>query len=113
MLNVIRENVKSWFFKVIIFAIVVVFLFLGFGAYKENVRDVIAKVGDKKITRKEFKKEYQNLIRYYQSIYKDKFDMNILETLNLREAARENLINKEVIIDRAEKVGFVINKLEG
>ncbi|MDY6861533.1 MAG: peptidylprolyl isomerase, partial [Thermodesulfobacteriota bacterium] len=42
----------------------------------------------------------------------DKFDMNILETLNLREAARENLINKEVIIDRAEKVGFVINKEE-
>jgi peptidyl-prolyl cis-trans isomerase D len=112
MLSIIRENVKSWFFKVILLVIVVVFIFWGFGAYKEGVRNVIAKVNDEEITRKEFLKEYENLTNYYQNIYKDKWSKNIVDSLNLKEEAIENLINKKVIIDKAKKLGFKISKKE-
>jgi peptidyl-prolyl cis-trans isomerase D len=50
MLDFMRRNAKSWFIKVALFTVIVVFIFWGIGGLRGRKEGVIASVNDHDIT---------------------------------------------------------------
>jgi peptidyl-prolyl cis-trans isomerase D len=50
MLNVMRKHAGSWMIKVVLFAIVIVFVFWGVGSFRSREASKVATVNDEIIT---------------------------------------------------------------
>ena len=69
---------------------------------------ILAKVGDKKITRGDVDKSISYILEYYKSQYGDDFEENedLVDTLKAqRESALESLIEQEVLLANKDKIG--------
>ena len=62
MLNTLRKNAGSWMIKVLLFAIVIVFIFWGVGTFREQRGGRIALVNGQTITYDEYVKSYAAMI---------------------------------------------------
>ena len=62
MLTQMRKNVGSWIIKLLLGAIVVVFILWGVGPDQKNPNAIVATVDGKPIGYMEFSRTYQNLL---------------------------------------------------
>ena len=98
MLSYLRRNTGSWVIKAVLIGIALSFV-IGFGVLP-SLRDpagednVVAKVGDRSITRGEWNQAHENMVRFYRDLYKDRFSDEMIQQMQLREAALDNLINQ-------------------
>jgi peptidyl-prolyl cis-trans isomerase D len=112
MLDLMRRNAKSWFIKLALFAVIVVFVFWGIGGLRGRKEGVIASVGDYEITQKEYQASYSNLIRLYQKLYPEGTPRETIEKLNLRRIALENLITRVILLKEAGKLSLGVSPEE-
>lgn len=105
MLSYMRENAGSWIIKILFAIIVVVFVFFyGFSDVRETgTKAVIAKVGGSSITMTQYQSAYKNTVEMYRSQLKGQFNEEMLEKLGLRQKVLENLIDREILLQEAEK----------
>jgi peptidyl-prolyl cis-trans isomerase D len=66
MLNVMRKHAGSWMIKVVLFAIVIVFVFWGVGSFRSREANKVAVVNDEIISVVEYRRAYNNLIDQYR-----------------------------------------------
>ncbi len=102
--------------KVLFSIIIIVFvLFYGYGR-KSGRRSVIAEVNGTKITdglfRSEYQKAYQNLVRLYQSIYRDQFDEGMIDRIGLRKRVLNELIDETLLVQEAERLSIRVSPQE-
>jgi len=112
MLDFMRRNAKSWFIKVALFTVIVVFIFWGIGGLRGRKEGVIASVNDYDITQKEFQTSYNNLMRIYQRLYPEGIPEEAIKRFNLRRMALENLITRIVLLKEAEKLSLGVTPEE-
>lgn len=116
MLNLMRKNVKSFLVKAIISLIVLafigtIFLVWGMGGGDKN-RDrgrAIATIFGKDITHVEYNTEYRQLYEYYQRQFKDNWSPEMAERMQLKKAALDNVVNRQILIHEALQQGILVS----
>ena len=104
MLSFMRKNAKSWIIKLLFGIIIVVFVFFyGYSGTPNKKDTVLASVGDKKITIADYQEEYKNQLQFYRSIYQGQITDEMIRQMGLKQKALENLIDREILLQEAEK----------
>jgi peptidyl-prolyl cis-trans isomerase D len=112
MLKYMRTHATSWFIKILLGLIIVVFVLWGMGRMKSKEETIIAKVGGDYITRAEFDRTYQELFEYYTRIFGQQVSPDLLKELNIKQQALEQLINTAVIQQGIQEIGFQVSEGE-
>ena len=112
MLDLMRRNAKSWFIKIALFAVIVVFISWGIGGLRSRKEGVVASVDDYAITQKELQTSYNNMVRMYQRLYPDGIPEEAIKKLNLRQIALENLITRTILLKEAQKLSLEVGPEE-
>lgn len=111
MLQQMRKHAK--YFYVLFFIVILSFVFWGVGTVdKTGGVEVIAEVGNYKITTEEYYKTYDRIYRFYREIYKDKFDEETEKKLKLKEAVLDSMINERVLLLAAKEAGATVSDEE-
>lgn len=113
MLSYMRRNAGSWMIKALLFGVALSFI-IGFGVLP-TLRDekgqgvVVAQVGDRIITRGEWDQAYENLLGVYRRVYQDRLSDEMVQQLRLRETALDNLINRILQLQEADRLGLEVS----
>ncbi len=116
MLSYLRRNAGSWMIKVILVGIALSFI-IGFGILP-TLRDPsgdtneVARVADEIITRAHWNQAYENMVRFYKDLYKDRFSDEMVKQMRLRETALDNLINQALQRQEAERLKLEVSDAE-
>jgi peptidyl-prolyl cis-trans isomerase D len=71
--------------------------------------DMAAIVNDRVISLSQYYNEYQNLEQVYREIYGNLIDKNVIDSNTLKREALENLINRELFSEAAEKLDIKVS----
>lgn len=104
MLNVMRKHAGSWMIKVILFAIVIVFVFWGVGSFRSREASKVASVNDQIISLSDYRRVYNNLIDQYRQRFGDSLNDGMIEMLQLDKQAMDQLITRAILLQEAEKL---------
>jgi len=111
MLGWMRTQTKSWFAYLAFGIIIIVFVFFyGWGGRDERADTVVALVGDQKITRRQYDRSYENLLMMSRNIYKRALSEK--EIKGLRERALDNLIDRTLMLQEAERRSLAVSQDE-
>lgn len=97
MLNLMRKHAGTWLIKVILGAIVVVFIFWGVGSYTAQRSNRVASVNGETISVEEFGTVYNRLIEQYRQSFGNRLNEEMIQTLQLRQQAVDQLINQLIL----------------
>lgn len=90
--------------KVILFAIVVVFVFWGVGSFRAQKANEVADIDGTIITHESYRKAYQNILEQYRRMYGNQLTEESLKMLRLNEQALDQLVNRVVMLQEAERL---------
>lgn len=104
MLQFMRKQARSWFVKILLGAIIVVFV-LYFGSMSGGRGgEAIATVDGKPITYGEFQTEYRNMIDMLRQYYQGALSDEMLKQLNLKQQAFDKILNRAVVNEMAGRL---------
>ncbi len=112
MLHLMRKHAQSWLIKLALGAIVVVFIFWGVGSYRAQRGNRIAVVNGAPIVLEEFRGVYDQLLDGYRRQFGDAFDEKLLQSLNLKGQALDQLINRRLLLQEATRLKFRVTNEE-
>lgn len=108
MLSIMRRQARSWMIKVILFAIVVVFVFWGVGGFDAPQDNHVAVVNDEPISFAAYRQSYDRLREQYRRAYGGALDEQMLRVLRLNEQALHQLIDRVVMLQEAKRLDIRI-----
>jgi len=112
MLNVMRKHAGSWMIKVILFAIVIVFVFWGVGSFRSRQASKVATVNGEIIAAGEFRRAYNNLIDQYRQRFGENLNDGMLEMLKVKDQALNQLIDRAIVLQEARKLDLRVTDAE-
>ncbi len=112
MLRLMRDKATSWLIKVLLGAIVVVFIFWGVGSFRSQRGGRIATVNGETITFDDYREAYNNLLEQMRQRFGNQLNEDMLKALGIREQALEQLINNRLLIQQARKLQFRVTDQE-
>ncbi len=112
MLNVMRKQAGSWMIKVILFAIVIVFVFWGVGSFRSQEATKVAVVNDEIISVAEYRRAYNNLIDQYRQRFGSSLNDGMIEMLNVKKQALDQLIDRTILLQEAKKLDLRVSDAE-
>jgi len=109
MLQAMRKHAK--YFYVLFFIIIITFVFWGVGTVdKTGNVEVIAEVGQHKITVEEYWKAYDRTFRFYKEVYKDAFNEKMQK--DLKEKVIDSLMDEKVLLIASKEAGISVSDEE-
>ena len=109
MLQAMRKHAK--YFYVLFFIIIITFVFWGVGTVdKTGNVEVIAEVGQHKITVEEYWKAYDSTLRFYKEVYKDTFNEKMQK--DLKEKVLDSLMDEKVLLIASKEAGISVSDEE-
>jgi peptidyl-prolyl cis-trans isomerase D len=109
MLQAMRKHAK--YFYVLFFIIIITFVFWGVGTVdKTGNVEVIAEVGQHKITVEEYWKAYDSTFRFYKEVYKDAFNEKMQK--DLKEKVLDSLMDEKVLLIASKEAGISVSDEE-
>lgn len=112
MLDLMRKHAKSWMIKFLIAAIAIVFVFWGAGSFRGRTLSKVATVNEVPISVAEYDETHRRLLERVQQQYKDIMTDELLEAMNLKQQALNQLIDNYIIFQEAEKMGLGVDDQE-
>ena len=117
MLNVIREHADSWLIKTIIWSIAfafvgTIFYSWGMGGSSGSSGGVVATVDGSKISQAEYERTFNNLINFYREQFQGQFSEELIQKLNLKTQALDTLIQKEILLIKANELDIQVSDEE-
>ncbi|QPJ60495.1 MAG: hypothetical protein G3M70_00755 [Candidatus Nitronauta litoralis] len=107
MLSFVRKHSQSWLIKFILWAVIIAFgagtFFLGTGGSTGSSGSVVAVVNGKEIFLKEYDRAYRNLIEIYRQQFRGQFSEQLIERLDLKNSALDQLILARILETIAEE----------
>ena len=87
--------------------------FVGWGSYNPSTSSsAIATVGNKEISVKSLQKEYGSLYSQYQQMFGKQFNKELAEQLKLEQTAYNNVIQRYLLLNLSDEIGFTISDQE-
>ncbi|MGA7143142.1 MAG: SurA N-terminal domain-containing protein [Desulfobacterales bacterium] len=112
MLRLMRKHAGSWVIKLLLGAIVIVFIFWGVGSFRAQRGGRVAMVNGDQITADEYRDAYNNLMEQLRTRFGNKLDEKMIKTLQVKKQALNRLINNRLLIQEAEKLKFRVSEKE-
>ncbi|RJP79614.1 MAG: hypothetical protein C4522_09685 [Desulfobacteraceae bacterium] len=112
MLQAMRENASSWIIKILLLAIVVAFVFMGLGSYEAQRASKIATVNEQAVSVDDYRETYNNLLQKARQQFGGNLNDEILEMMNLKQQAMDQLIIRTLILQEAEKLDLFVSDEE-
>jgi len=106
MLQYIKKYMKGWFLGIILFFIFISFTFWGVGDIFRSGGAHLIKVGDYKITRDIFFREFDSNVRYLK---KDK-ELSKIELENVAYETLNNIKDRYLILNAAKRININISE---
>lgn len=87
--------------------------FVGWGSYDYGSKGgAVAVVGDREVSVDEYQREYSSLYDQYRRIFGEQFNQEMADKLNLRQAAYNMVIQKNLILSFADELGLDVTDEE-
>ncbi len=112
MLRLMREQAGSWLIKVLLGAIVIVFVFWGVGSFRSQRGDRIATVNGEPITLNEYRETFDNLLAQLRRRFGNNLDEDMIEKLQVKKQALNQLINNALLLQEAKRLKFRVSDTE-
>lgn len=104
MLRLMRDYASSWMIKVILGAIVIVFVFWGVGSFRNRQANIIAKVNGQVITLDEYRPVYNRLLDQMRQQFGNSLNDEMLKMLQLKTRALNQLIDQRLMLQKAAEL---------
>lgn len=112
MLRLMRDYATSWLIKLLLGAIVIVFIFWGVGSFRERRASRVALVNGHPVPVADFNRTYNNLIEQYRQRFGNNLTDEMLKMFGVRNQALESVVNQELLLQEAEKLNFRVSESE-
>ncbi len=112
MLRLMREQAGSWLIKVLLGAIVIVFVFWGVGSFRSQRGDRIATVNGDPITLDEYRDTFENLVDQLRRRFGNNLNEDMIEKLQVKKQALNQLINNTLLLQEAKRLKFRVSDTE-
>jgi len=112
MLYLMRKHAGSLMIKIILGAIVVVFVFWGIGSFRERRAGRVALVNGEPIGVTEYREAYGNIIQRLRTTLGNSLDEAMIEQLKVKQQALNQLIEQRLLVQEAEKLRLAISNNE-
>jgi len=109
MLYLMRKYATSWLIKVLLGAIVVVFVLWGVGSYRSQKTTRVALVDGETITLEEYKQTYSNLIEQLRLQFGNQLNDELIEMFQIKKQALNQLIDKRLLLKEAVRMKFKVS----
>ena len=112
MLNLMRKHATSLMIKIILGAVVVVFVFWGVGSFRSQKANRVALVNGEAITVEEYRETYNNIIEKLRQQFGNNLNDGLLEMLQVDKQAIDQLIDQRLIMREAKRLNFNVTDAE-
>ncbi len=112
MLRLMRDYATSWMIKIILGAIVVVFVFWGVGSFRNRKSDVIASVNGEAVSLEEYRSTYNNLLEQMRQRFGNNLNEEVLKMLQLDQQALDQLIEQRLLMQEVARLNFRVTDEE-
>ncbi len=112
MLRLMRDKATSWLIKILLGAIVVVFVFWGIGSFRAQRVGRVALVNGEQITLGEYRNAYNNLIEQLRQRFRNNLTEDMIKSLRLKEQALNQLIDNRLLVQEARRLKFRVSDEE-
>ncbi len=112
MLYLMRKHAGSWMVKVLLGAIVVVFVFWGVGSYTQQQAGILAIVNGDVISREDHLKEYNRLLDQVRQNFGAGLSDDLLKALQLEQQALNQLIDRTLLRQAADRLQLQVSDEE-
>ncbi len=109
MLRSMRKHGSKWVLGFLVVIISVVFVFTFGFSNKGRGDKIAAEVGSTRISASEYRDAYIKTANMYRKLYQDKFDE---KAMGLREMVMNQLVDKYVLLKKAEDLGLSVSDRE-
>jgi peptidyl-prolyl cis-trans isomerase D len=110
MLETIRTATKTWIAKVILALITIPFALWGVESYVRSApgQDVVASVGDQKISTQEFNQAVRNQLEQFRQQF-GQVDPSVMDTPEIRKSILDQLIDQRAVAQAGKSMGLVVS----
>ena len=112
MLRILRDHAGNFLIKIILGAIVIVFVFWGVGSYRSQRMNTMASVNGDAITMEEYRQAYNNLMERYRQQFGNQMDENMIKMLGLKRQALDQLVEQALLRQKASDLHFRVSDEE-
>jgi len=112
MLSLMRKNAGTWMIKILLGAIVVVFVFWGVGSYTSRRAGRVALVNGQPISVGDFSRSYDNLLQQLRRQFGNALNEDMIKTLQVKRQALNQLIDQQVLLDEADRLNIRVENEE-
>jgi len=109
MLDFMRKHAGTWMIKVLLFAIVVVFIFWGVGSWTSEQQGVVATVNGEAISLEAYRQSYNQLLDQVRQNFGANLNDELLKSLNLQTRALDQLIDRALLKQAAARMKLEVN----
>lgn len=112
MLSLMRKHASSWIIKFLLAAIIVVFIPWGVQRYTSQRSSRVAEVNGTIITLNDYRNAYANLLDQVRQSFGTNLSEELIQALQLRTRALDQLIDKVLMLQAAEKLKIQVSDEE-
>lgn len=112
MLSLMRKHATSWLIKILLGAIVVVFVFWGVGSFRSRKASLVASVNGHIITAEEYNQAYNALLEQMRQRFGNNLNEEMVTMLRLDQQAMDQLIDQTLILQEASKLKLRVTDAE-
>ena len=112
MLRLMRKQAGSWVIKILLGAIVIVFIFWGVGSFRSQRGARVALVNGDQITLDEYREAYNNLIEQLRRRFGNNLDEDMLKQLQVKHQALNQLIDNKLLVQESKRLKFRVSEKE-
>jgi peptidyl-prolyl cis-trans isomerase D len=112
MLDLMRKHAGTWMIKALLGAIVVVFVFWGVGSWTSQREGIVATVNGESISLEDYRNAYNRLMDQARQSLGSNLSDDILKTLQLPKRAMEELIDRTLLKQAAERLKLQVTDEE-
>jgi peptidyl-prolyl cis-trans isomerase D len=104
-----RQQAGNWLIKVLLGAIVIVFIFWGVGSFRAQRGGRVALVNGDQITLDEHRETYNNLIEQLRERFGNNLNEDMIKMLQVKKQALNQLIDKKLLVQEARRFKFRVS----
>ena len=109
MLKFFRKHARGWFMLIFMAIIIIVFVFYFGSTHGDRAASALAIVDGNVISESEYYNEYNKMADMVKARYGGALTAEMIKQLDLKKAAYDNLINRQIIIAKAKDLKMQVS----
>ena len=112
MLSLMRKHATSWLIKILLGAIVVVFVFWGVGSFRSRKASAVASVNGDIISAEEYNQTFNTLLEQMRQRFGNSLNEEMVKLLRLDQQAMDQLIDQALMLQEASRLKLRVTNEE-